>query len=185
MERQLGEFATAPRRSAWPAPSERTSGPRYGVAPATDSALVFAVNRPHGRVVHQVAPQRAEFPVCRLVGSGGLIDILHRFLRHAPSHSWLGRTCCRICPPCMSNLVSGPGCGSARLCSEDHRHVFSCLKLPRAICCGVGPLDRVAERVIANLLRHILCSISDNRRNQNFTAPDTQFAARGLICPQE
>jgi hypothetical protein len=80
-----------------------------------------------------------------------LIDILHRFLRHAPSHSWLGRTCCRICSPCMSNLVSGPGCGSARLCSEDHRHVLSCLKLPRAICCGVGPLDRVAERVIANL----------------------------------
>ena len=113
MERQLGEFAPAPRQSAWPAPSERTSAPRHRVAPATDAALVFAVNRPHGRVVQQVAPQRAEFPVCRLVGSGGLIDILPRFFRHAPSHSRLGRTCCRICSPCMSNLVSGPGCGSA------------------------------------------------------------------------
>jgi hypothetical protein len=147
MERQLGEFAPAQRQSAWPAPSERTSGPRHGVAPATDAAFVFAVNRPHGRVVHKVAPQRAEFPGCRLVGSGGLIDILPRFFRHAPFHSWLGR----ICSPWVSNLVSGPGCGSARLCSEAHRHLLSCLKLPRAICGGVGPLDRVAERVIANL----------------------------------
>ncbi len=76
-----------------------------------------------------------------------------------------------------------------RLCTSEHfgirNHRFVDIFVPVVVVDnGKHALDRGfrneyrPDPVVDQPIRYILCSVSDNRRNQNLTATDTQFAIR-------